>query len=413
MAPKHSPRPLTVSIVGAGIGGLAAAVSLRRNGHHIQIFEISPNKTEIDAGIRLQANALRVLQRLGVSRVNLKGCHFDGAVVFDAKSGVGATCPWLVRPDEGHDLVCHRRDLHDELRRLALGEGQGPPAQLHLNSRVVVCDPKAGTVTLGNGQIIHADVIIGADGMHSVVRTSILGHITRPPVSGWSCFRCLLNAENVKEIPELAWLTQGLHGARSVIMGESPLRTFFIYPCRSGTLINFAASYKDSNQDRPGWKLTGTREEILEQFRDFHPKFLRILDLPVSSPVLKWQLRAVPLLPTWIRGRAALLGDAAHATLPLLGQGAAMAIEEAGTLGSLFPLGTTREEVPARLAAYQTLRKKRGDCVNTESVSQAAVPSKRGHYLRSQEMQACVIEYDAIKVAQEYYDVHFSTSATV
>ena len=96
---------------------------------------------------------------------------------------------------------------------------------------------------------------------------------------------------------------------------------------------------------------------------------------------MKWQLKVTPLLPTWIRGRAALLGDAAHATLPLLGQGLAMGLEDAATLGCLLPLGTTKEDVPTRLEAYQLLRKERGEYVNTESVAQAT-PEKRGTYIR-------------------------------
>jgi salicylate hydroxylase len=172
------------------------------------------------------------------------------------------------------------------------------------------------------------------------------------------------------------------------------------------------------------WTPTGTVEEIREKFQEFHPKFLRLLDLSPATPILKWQLRALPDLPTWISGRVALLGDAAHATLPLLGQGAAMAIEEAGALGCLLPLGTTTEDVPARLEAYQTLRKERGEFVRAESILQAEVPAKRGSFLRcecstcgfskpllmlwpAREMQASLIEHDTIKITQEYYDAHF------
>ncbi len=99
---------------------------------------------------------------------------------------------------------------------------------------------------------------------------------------------------------------------------------------------------------------------------------MRILDLQTHSEILKWQLRLLPLLPTWIRGRAALLGDSAHGTFPFLAQGAAMAIEDAGAIGCLFPAGTTREDIPARLAAYQDIRKQRGELVRTESAEQVS-----------------------------------------
>ncbi|KAJ7196799.1 FAD/NAD(P)-binding domain-containing protein [Mycena pura] len=400
-------RPLNVSVVGAGIGGFAAAISLRRCGHHVRIFESSQIKTEIGAGLGLQPNALRVLLRFGFSRENLKSKNFDGLVDLDAESGDGLTRPWLHSnpSQETHPLLCHRSDLHDELKRLAVGEGEGPPAQLHLDSKILACDPEAGTVTLANGEVIESDLVIGADGIHSVVRTSILGKVVKAAATGWSCFRCLFDASTLSEIDELEWLRDGVSGPRSITLRGGPFFSFFIYLVRKGTLINFVGLHDDPEQDEPQWTPTVTKKEILTKYHEFHPKFLRILDLPTVTPILRWQLRAMPLLPTWIRGRAALLGDAAHATLPLLGQGAAMAIEEAGTLGCLLPLGTTPDEVPARLEAYQALRKERGELVNTESVAQAT-PERRGTFIRSRELQAQLVQYDALKVAQDYYDVN-------
>ncbi|KAJ7441954.1 FAD/NAD(P)-binding domain-containing protein [Mycena galericulata] len=410
---EASNRPLKILIVGAGIGGLTAALALRKQGHHTQIFEASQSKTEIGAGVGVQMNALRVLRRLGVSRESLRGIDFDGMVILDAKTGVGRPCPWFTKPEEPEvrSLSCHRSDLHEELRRLAMEDGDGPPVDLHLGSKVVACDPDAGSITLATGDVFHADVVIGADGINSAIRTSIVGHPVKATSLGLSCFRCLFDAAAVSNFPDLEWLTEGISGARNVVLrGGSVLRMFFIYPVRDGTLINIVCYFSDPDQDKPDWVPTATREEVLKTFDGFDPKFLRIFDLPVVGPILKWQLRSVPLLPTWIRGHAALLGDAAHATLPFLGQGAAMAIEEAATLGTLLPLGTTREEISARLAAYQTLRKDRGEFVNTESVEQAAVPEKRGLYARSPEMQATMHHHDAIKVAQEYCAAHFEVT---
>jgi salicylate hydroxylase len=115
---------------------------------------------------------------------------------------------------------------------------------------------------------------------------------------------------------------------------------------------------------------TATREEFIAKFPKFHPKFLTFLDLPIHDSIHRWKLRVLPHLPTWVRGRAALLGDAAHGTLSLLGQGAGMAVEDGGSLRFLLPAGTRREDIPARLEAYQRLRTERGEFVNTESVAQ-------------------------------------------
>ncbi|KAJ7472753.1 FAD/NAD(P)-binding domain-containing protein [Mycena latifolia] len=404
---EDSPPPLKVLVVGAGIGGLAAAIALRRNGHLVEIFEASEIKTEVGAGIGVQVNALRVLERWGLRKENLKGVNYDGITTFDSKTGEGIARRWLVPGmDKYQSLLCHRSDVHDELLRLAVGEGEGVPAQLHLGSKVLECDPEKGTITLKNEETIHADLVIGADGLHSVIRTNILGAPQTAPASGLSCFRSLIDASKLRG--EMDWLTEGFSGARSVIVKEGEYRVIFVYPCRSGRLINVVALYRDPHQDDPGWSATGTREELLETFNDIHPKFLALLAL-VENPILRWQLRVLPVLPTWVRGRAALLGDAAHATLPTLGQGAAMAIEESGALGCLLPLGTRREDVPSRLEAYQVLRKTRGDYVNRESLAQGTEPAKRGLYFRSQEVQSYLLQHDAIKDATAYYEKHFSS----
>ncbi|KAJ7798423.1 FAD/NAD(P)-binding domain-containing protein, partial [Mycena leptocephala] len=366
---------------------------------------------EIGAGLGIQPNALRVLQRFGYARENLKPRDFDGVTSFNAKTGDSSTFPFAFSnpSQELHALNCHRSDLHDELKRLATGQGEGPPAQLYFDSKVVACNPEVGTVTASTGEVISADLVLGADGIHfqSVVRTSILGQVVKAAVTGWSCFRCLFDPATLSEFSELDWLTGGTSGPRNVIRrDDGSFLMFWIYAVRNGSLINFVGIHEDAYQDEREWVSTATKAEVLDKFQEFQPKFLRILDLPTTTPIFRWQLRAMPLLPTWIRGRAALLGDAAHATLPLLGQGAAMAIEDAGTLGCLLPFGTKPDEVPSRLEAYQVLRKARGEFVNTESIAQAK-PEKRGGYIRSRELQAQLIEHDAIKTAQEYFDMHF------
>ncbi|KAJ6620032.1 FAD/NAD(P)-binding domain-containing protein [Mycena sp. CBHHK59/15] len=410
---EDSPRPLRVSIVGAGIAGLAAATALRQQGHIVEIFETSEIKTEVGAGISVQLNALHVLKSFGYHQDNLRGNHFDGAINFNAKSGEGTTHPWLVpRPENVHDLACLRSDLHDELKRLAISEGEGPPARLHLGNKVLSCNPDAGTVTLSNGQVIEADLVIGADGIHSAIRTEVLGYFQEAIPSELSCFRGVFDASKVSEIPELAWFTEGIPGVRAIAIREpGPFRMFLLYPIRNGTLVNFVGFYTIPNPDDPGRALNATREDLKEKYHDFHPKFLRILDF-ADRPLLRWQLRALPHLPTWIRGRTALVGDAAHGTHPFLGQGGAIAIEDAGALGCLFPLGTKREDVPARLEAYETLRKPRGEFMSDESIEQASKPEKRGGYIRSRELQISVTEYNALETARKYYEEHFGHSSS-
>ncbi|KAJ7158417.1 FAD/NAD(P)-binding domain-containing protein [Mycena filopes] len=407
---SHPIRPLNISIVGAGIAGLTAAVALRKNGHLVQIFETSEIKTEIGAALGVQTNTLRVFNHLGVSRANLRGVPFVGTVIFDAKGGEGVTRKWLIPGAIANPgLLCHRSDLHSELMRLAVGAGEGVPANLRLGTKVVKCNPQEGFITLDNGKVVHSDLVLGADGINSIIRDDILGHVEKSAPSGWSCFRAVFETATLGEIPELKWVTEGVSGARSVISKEGAFRMLFIYPCREGDLLNFIGFYSDSLEPEGARNSTPTREDIRALFQDFHPKFLRVLDLPTHSEIHRWRMRVLPLLSTYINGRAALLGDAAHATLPLLAQGAGMAIEDAGTLGCLLPLGTTHEDVPARLEAYLALRKERGDFVTTGSVEQVSALMNKGGVIlmRSPEMQSYLLDYNAIAVAQKCFEERF------
>ncbi|KAJ7067388.1 FAD/NAD(P)-binding domain-containing protein [Mycena amicta] len=426
------PAPLQVTIVGAGIGGLSVAIALRKAGHHhtallvreteccMQVFESSEIKTEMGAGIGFQANSIRVLKSLGYKRENMRGGAFEGLRVFDAQTAEGKEIP---------SISCHRSDVHNEFRRLATEEGlEGPPVELCLGSKVVSCDPDAGTITLENGETATADLVVGADGVHSIVRSSILGQEVHAEPTGWACFRCLFDASKLSEYPELEWLTKNVASVR--LQGQQ-LSEYIVYLLRNGTLVNFVAFHRDERDAQQPIAQTVSKESVLAHYPAFHPTFLRLFDLPLATPIIRWQLRAMPILPTWIKGRAVIIGDAAHATLPLLAQGAAMAVEEAGCLGVLFPAGTTPEQVPARLEAFQVLRKERGEFVNVQSVAQAE-PGNRVKFIAREsdnlqfdstgterdgfserELQSYLTDYDALKTAEEYYNAHFGAGSDV
>ncbi|KAJ7184991.1 FAD/NAD(P)-binding domain-containing protein [Mycena filopes] len=407
MASTRTNVPLKVSIVGAGIGGLAAAIALRRNGHHVQIFEASDVIEEVGAAIVVPLNAQRVLQSFGYCKTNLNsvdslGVSLDQSISFDATTGESRSGEWA-------NILAHRSDLHLELQRLATGPGEGVPAVIHTASKVTDCDPEKSSITLSDGRVILSDLVLGADGIASRVRTSVLGHVEKSVPSGLTIYRGLVAMAKFDGRAEMDWLREGISGPRLVVRrdGSGAFRLLFVYPCRGGTLLNIVAIFKDPKQNEPDWKSDETRSNVLGTFADFHPKFRAVLEA-LDERVMKWQLRKVPMLPTWIRGHAALLGDAAHGTLPTMAQGSAMAIEDAGALGVLFPLGTARADVPARLVGYEALRKERGDFICRESLEQVIVPEKFGELFRSKEMQEKVLEFVAIKAAQDYFTEHFS-----
>ncbi|KAF7368623.1 FAD/NAD(P)-binding domain-containing protein [Mycena venus] len=388
-------KSLRIVIVGAGLAGLAAAVAFRKEGHDVQIFESSSMNKEIGAAIAVTANSLRVLTYLGFDVKNLKATDYLGYTWFNSNGGEGN----FDALEDPHDtfgrpgISCHRSDPHDELKRLATMEGgNGSPATIHLKSNVQSCDPTTGKLTLKNGEIHHADLIVGADGIRSTIRTSVLGYEQRALSSGRAAFRCLLEASKLEGRTEFNWLFSGKPGARET----TPSSTSSPIVPTNGTRTS---SIGTPWPPRRSWSL---HSAIIP------PPYKGLLEL-VDGPVHLWQIRALPCLPTWIKGCAALIGDAAHATFPTIGQGAGMAIEDAATVACLLPLGSRIEEIPSRLEAYQALRKARGEFVLTESVEQVTVPLKRGLYSKSKEMQAFVLGHDAVGVAQEHLKTHFTS----
>ncbi|KAJ7035262.1 FAD/NAD(P)-binding domain-containing protein [Mycena alexandri] len=393
--------PLNVIIVGAGLVGFGAAVALRRQGHRVEIYETSSFKTELGAGLAIPPNTLRCLVGLGCRVLNLdpvENLCFT-SMAYDGSAGMTSDktdyeesygMPWL---------MVHRVDLHNELRRLALEvQGDSPPVSLYLNHRVVSCDTDACTVTLEGGAVRTADLIIGADGIRSTIRSFILGEDIPIPPSGTAGFRWLTDAKALEPYPELDWIVRTAPLGARLISAPIDHRTIVIYACRGGTMVNVLAVHEDRrNQDSVPWNAPVTQTELLDFFHDYHPRFKRFLAL--ADDIHIWQMRVVPPLRTWVNKRVCLLGDAAHASLPTLGQGFGMGLEDAVALGALLPKSTHINAIEARLLAYESLRKERAEFVARESFEQQHVPAKRGLYLRCNEMRDRVMAYDVKEAA--------------
>ncbi|KAF7354548.1 FAD/NAD(P)-binding domain-containing protein [Mycena sanguinolenta] len=404
-------RPLTVIVVGAGLVGFAAAVALRREGHCVTIYETSSFKTELGAGLAVPPNTVRCLLGLGCTVANLNPVDnlCFTSMAYDGTAGMKSNSTNYERDYGLPWIMVHRVDLHTELRRLALdSEGMGPPALLHLNHRVVSCDVDACAITLADGSVQAADVIIGADGIRSTIRAFVLGKDIPIPPSHTAGFRWLAHASDLDPYPELDWIVKTPPlGARLISAPMVPAktgtkgdhRTIVIYACRGGRLVNVLGIHDDlRDQDSVAWNAPVTQEELLNFFSDYHPRFQRLLEL--AKDVHVWQMRVVPPLPTWINRRVCLMGDAAHASLPTLGQGFGMGLEDAVALGALLPKGTLASRVESRLFAYEKLRKERAEFVAKESFEQQHVPAKRGLYLRSPEMREQIMGYDVKEEAE-------------
>ncbi|CAK5269513.1 unnamed protein product [Mycena citricolor] len=412
---SSTPSPLKVTIVGGGVGGLSAAVALRQNGHIVQVFERLESDIELGAALSLQENAMRVLRKIGVNRESLRPVYARGLVGFNAITGESRELllvPKDAAPGSTDIALVHRSDLHEELKRIALApDGNGPPVLIRLGSKVVSCEPEAGVVVLDSGETISADLVIGADGLQSVIRSHVLGYVQDAEPTGYACCRSVFDAAPMKDNPDFDWITKGVPGARAVPWKGAPFRMIFCYLCRNGELLNCAHFFQESDEDKQNLtSRTITPAEVLPKFAGADPKFLRLFDLPNhNGEHYRWRLRAMPVLPTWFDGRTAILGDAAHAMVPFMAQGAAMAIEDGAVLAGLLPLGTTPEQIPARLAAWLDIRKPRAELMSKTSFAQIQATIDGNHAsVHFEEARVNLMSYDALQTGKDAYQKLFA-----
>ncbi|KAF2141199.1 uncharacterized protein K452DRAFT_287909 [Aplosporella prunicola CBS 121167] len=346
-----------------------AGIGFRQQGHQVTILEKSHLASEVGAAIHLAPNSSVLLERAGLSPKEFGGTllermekrtssdECDFAQEF-AEARKGWQAEWY---------LVHRVDLHSALKAAATSrgsDGNGSPAQLLTGSAVASVDAATATVVLEDGRTLQGDVVLGADGVHSKTRQHAAPG-ARPVPSGKSCFRWLLPRAALRA--DAATNTVAAQTG-TMIEWASADRRVIMYPCSGNTLMNFAAFVPDEEvaggAEAVGggsWSQTADKSAMLACFKDFAPGVQRLLEMAPEGNLKVWRMLDMPDLGGWTNERFALLGDAAHPFMPYLGQGGAIAIEDAASLAALFPLGTQRSEVAERLQLYETCRKERAD----------------------------------------------------
>ncbi len=329
---------LRVAIIGGGIGGLSTGVALRATGAHVDVFEQARQLGEVGAGVGLQPNGQRVLRRLGfgleIDRIGsrLKGfriCAPNGSVMSeDTTYPAGVT-----------QLAVHRADL------VAVLAAALPSGAVHTGHRCVRFSQHDEFAEVGfdNGASIRADVVIAADGIHSVLQRYVVDP-TVPVFSGSVAYRGLIPASRLPEWPEylMIWAGSGKH--------------LLAFPVRGGALINFVGFLPADQQMRESWSAAGDPATLVAEFGDWNPQARRLVSSVDST--FMWGLYDREPLTRWTQGRLCLLGDAAHPMLPHMGQGANQAIEDGMALATLLRCASA-DDAPEALTRYEAMRRDR------------------------------------------------------
>ena len=337
-----------VAIIGGGIGGLTAANALSQAGIEVAVYEAAAELREIGAGVALHANAMRVLRAIGVEDgVRKVAGRAEWAVTRNGKTGrvISKTSRKQQAAAFGlQSATVHRADLLDVLADAL------PPGLVTLGKRCTRVEPDGATAVarFADGSEIEADVIIGADGIHSAVRTSLFGP-DDPRFTGKICYRSV--------IPTAAVSGSGPSPDNGQWLG--PHGTIVLYPLRGEELINVVCHYDDDGYRHESWITECSREEVLERYAGWHESLLRLF--AAGNTWYKWALYDRDPIPRWTRGRVTLLGDAAHPMLPYLGQGACQALEDGAVLATA--LTAEAADPLTGLARYERTRRPRASRV--------------------------------------------------
>jgi salicylate hydroxylase len=350
---------MKIAIVGAGVGGLSAAIFLRQAGFDVDVYEQAPELTAVGAGLRLSPNGLVPLRRAGLGPdLETVGVRPEA---WDLRRWSGESI-WRgpfgsADDDESRHLLIHRAELLD----IQLGHLPGPGPIL--GRRLIHLEP--GDVNAGvrarlefaDGSVAEADVVIGADGIHSLICDRFMP--SQPPVtSGHSAFRALVPAEKTAFF--------GAAAAAMVWMG--PGRHFVAYPVSSGRLVNIIGVVPASSRDKDSWSADGDPDEFAAAFADWDRAVLGMISQ--ATGLKRWAMMHRMPLSRWTLGSIAVLGDAAHPMLPHFAQGANLAIEDAACLTSALSGITGPADAPAALCRYEELRRPRASRIQVMSQSQ-------------------------------------------
>lgn len=368
---------LKIGIVGGGVGGLSAVIALRQQGHKATVFEQAPHFSRVGADINLTPNVVRAIDGLGAGEtIRRLGARPTFRISRDWDTGKETSR--LGMADEAERLygapqvTIHRADIIT-----ALAE-QFPLDRIRFGQRIksLTQSDAGATLAFEDGHTETFDVVIGADGIHSRVRTALFGE-EYPRFTGVVSFRSVVPTERVKNVPEIEAFTKW--------WGPNPHSQIVTFPLNQGRETFIFATTGQESWTEESWTSPGDVEELRGFYKDFHPDARALLD--ACDATLKSALYEREPLQHWSQGTVSLLGDACHPMLPFMAQGAGMAIEDAVVLGRSLAGVRTRAQAERALLVYEGARKER--------TAKIQIGSRGNQWMKTQGNADWVYGYDA------------------
>jgi salicylate hydroxylase len=342
---------LNIAIVGAGIAGLSAALALLKRGFNVNVYEQSSALKEVGAGVFIYPNSLRQMERMGLKEpLSMVGAKVGSGSEYYRKDGtlVGKI---LTTDSSGWNGMygMHRADLLEALANAL------PKDIIHTGHKCIGFsqNEKEAELVFANGQIVHADVVIAADGINSVLQKYVIPP-SMPEYAGFRAYRGVIAFDAVP-----GWRAE----AHQVWMGDG--KHFMVFPLRSGTLLNYVGFIPTSDQTAESWSAQGDRDELAQAFEGWDKRITDLLSHVQTC--FWWGLYDRKPLERWVDRRLALLGDAAHPMLPHLGQGANQSIEDGTALAVMLENARDFNTIHHALTQYEALRRPRTSMVQAEA----------------------------------------------
>ncbi|KAI1382398.1 FAD/NAD(P)-binding domain-containing protein [Hypoxylon crocopeplum] len=372
--------PLNIIICGGGIGGLSAAGFLRAK-HNVTVLERGTlDFTVNDYGLSVVSNAFNLLQRAGIKQDDLDMVVMTHVWMRGPQNEELRTTHFDTRARFGGapSILLKRAKLQKELMRFATStDFAGAPAEIVQNAKVTRVDTAAGKVWTEDGRVFEGDLIVGADGIHSIVRSAILGGqdiVSSIRTHDTLTFMAHLSIEDIRSDPTFAYLSDpsiaaGLCSVHAASGPQINKRILTYHNSAHGLQVVGYTSEKEFAEKFDSAKTAIIKNVPVERVvEDFSPEFGdSIVNLFRHSKIDAWRIRDVALMDRWFSGKALLIGDAAHAVPPHAGQGCNITIEDAEALGYLLKDVESPDGIPAALEKFMLLRKDRVDFVARRS----------------------------------------------